>query len=77
MNICPTEYWLWLQCALGAGAKTDELLAYFGDPEKMYNAGSNEWRLSGLLTDKKISALKSISPSETGGIFRECKAKGY
>ena len=77
MNICPTEYWLWLQCALGAGAKTDELLAYFGDPEKMYNAGSNEWRLSGLMTDKKINALKSISPSETGGIFRECKAKGY
>ena len=77
MSICPTEYWLWLQCALGAGAKTDELLAYFGDPEKMYNAGSNEWRLSGLMTDKKINALKSISPSETGGIFRECKAKGY
>ena len=77
MSICPTEYWLWLQCALGAGAKTDELLAYFGDPEKMYNAGSNEWRLSGLMTNKKIEALKSISPSETGGIFRECKAKGY
>ena len=77
MSICPTEYWLWLQCALGAGAKTDELIAYFGDPEKMYNAGSNEWKLSGLLTYKKINALKSISPSETGGIFRECKAKGY
>lgn len=77
MSICPTEYWLWLQCALGAGAKTDELIAYFGDPEKMYNAGSNEWRLSGLLTDKKINLLKSISPSETGGIFRECKVKGY
>ncbi len=77
MSICPTEYWLWLQCALGAGAKTDELLAYFGDPEKMYNAGSNEWRMSGLLTNKKIESLKSISPSETGGIFRECKAKGY
>lgn len=77
MSICPTEYWLWLQCALGAGAKTDELLAFFGDPEKMYNAGSNEWRLSGLLTDKKINALKNISPSETSSIFRECKAKGY
>lgn len=77
MSICPTEYWLWLQSALGAGAKTDELIAYFGDPEKMYNAGSNEWRLSGLLTDKKINSLKSISPSETGGIFRECKVKGY
>lgn len=77
MNICPPEYWLWLQCALGAGAKTDELLAYFSDPEKMYNAGSNEWRLSGLLTEKRINALKSISPSETGSIFRECKLKGY
>ena len=77
MSICPTEYWLWLQCVLGAGARTDELLAYFGDPEKMYNAGSNEWRLSGLLTDKKINALKSVTPSETGSIFRECKAKGY
>ena len=77
MSVCPTEYWLWLQSALGAGAKTDELLAYFGDPEKMYNAGSAEWRMSGLLTNKKIDALKSISPSETGGIFRECKAKGY
>ena len=77
MSICHTEYCLWLQSALGAGAKTDELIAYFGDPEKMYNAGSNEWKLSGLLTDKKINALKSISPSETGGIFRECKAKGY
>ena len=35
MSVCPTEYWLWLQCALGAGAKTDELIAYFGDPEKI------------------------------------------
>ena len=77
MNICPAEYWIWLQCALGAGAKTDELLAYFGDPEKMYNAGSKEWRLSGLMTEKRINSLKSISPSETSGIFRECKAKGY
>ncbi|MBR2876663.1 MAG: DNA-processing protein DprA [Clostridia bacterium] len=77
MSICPVEYWIWLQCALGAGAKTDELLAYFGDPEKMYNAGSKEWRMSGLMTEKRINALKSISPSETGGIFRECKAKGY
>ena len=77
MSICPVEYWIWLQCALGAGAKTNELLAYFGDPEKMYNAGSKEWRMSGLMTEKRINALKSISPSETGGIFRECKAKGY
>lgn len=77
MSICPAEYWIWLQTALGAGARVDELLAYFGDPEKLYNAGSSEWRLSGLLTARKIEALKSTSPSQTAAVFNECRKKGY
>ncbi len=77
MSICPVEYWIWLQCALSEGVKTDELLAYFENPEKLYNAGSKEWKMSGLLTEKKIERLKSISPSETGAIIKECKNKGY
>lgn len=77
MKSCPPEYWIWLQTALGAGAKTDELLAYFGNPEKMYNAGSSEWRMSGLLTVKKIEKLTSISPSQTKPIFDECRLRGY
>ena len=77
MSVCPVEYWIWLQTALGAGARTDELLSYFGNPEKLYLAGSEEWRLSGLLTEKKIEALRRTTPSETGKILRECNAKGY
>ncbi len=77
MSICPAEYWIWLQSALGAGARTDELLSYFETPEKLYNAGSKEWRLSGLMTEKKIEALKSTSPSETKAVFDECRNKGY
>ncbi len=77
MKNCPAEYWIWLQSALGAGARTDELLSYFGDPENMYSAGSNEWRLSGLLTPNKIEKLKSTSPSETKQIFDECSKNGY
>ncbi len=77
MSICPAEYWIWLQTALGAGARVDELLAYFGDAEKLYNAGSSEWRLSGLLTARKIEALKSTSPSQTAAVFNECRKKGY
>ena len=42
MSNCPVEYWIWLQNALGAGARTDELLAYFKNPEEMYNAGEYE-----------------------------------
>lgn len=74
---CPVEYWIWLQTSLGAGARTDEILAYFETPEKLYLAGSKEWRLSGLFTQKKIEALKSTTPSQTGAILGECRKKGY
>lgn len=77
MNFCPAEYWIWLQTALGAGAQTADILAYFETPEKLYLAGSEEWRLSGLFTEKKIQALKNSTPSQTGAVFKECRKKGY
>lgn len=77
MSTCAPEYWIWLQNALGAGARTDELLAYFGDAEQLYNAGSREWRLSGLMTQKRIDSLLASSPSETFAVFTECTKKGY
>ena len=77
MSVCPVEYWIWLQTALGPGARTDEILSYFETPERLYLAGSDEWRLSGLFTQKKIEALRSTTPSETGKILGECNSKGY
>ncbi len=77
MSVCPKEYWVWLQTALGAGAKTADILSYFETPERLYLAGSEEWRLSGLFTEKKINALKSSTPSQTMEVFKECRAKGY
>lgn len=77
MSVCPVEYWIWLQNSLGAGARTDELLAYFRTPEEMYKAGEYEWRLSGLLTQKKIEALKSSGFEKTTEIINECRQKGY
>ena len=77
MSECSPEYWIWLQKALGAGARTDELLSHFGNPEQLYNAGSREWRLSGIVTQKRIEALLKTSPSETYAVFSECRKKGY
>ncbi len=77
MKVSPVEYWVWLQTALGVGARTDEILSYFESPEELYLAGSKEWRLSGLLTEKKIDSLKSTTPSQTGAVLKECNAKGY
>ncbi len=77
MSKCPAEYWIWLQNALGAGARTDEILAYFRTPEEMYNAGEYEWRLSGLLTSKKIDALKNSDFEKVKEIINHCRQKGY
>ena len=77
MSKCPVEFWIWLQNGLGAGARTDEILSYFSTPEQLYLAGSREWRMSGLFTQRKIEKLLSSTPSETGRILNECKLKGY
>lgn len=77
MKASPVEFWIWLQTALGAGARTDELLAYFETPEQLYLAGSKEWRLSGLMTEKKIDALKRSTPSQTMAVLKECRNRGY
>ena len=66
-----------MQKALGAGANVSEILAYFETPEELYLAGSDEWRLSGLFTEKRITALKRSTPSQTAEIFEECKNRGY
>ena len=77
MSNCPVEYWIWLQNSLGAGARTDEILSYFENPEEMYKAGEYEWRLSGLLTQKKIESLKNSTLEKTNEIINECRQKGY
>ena len=66
-----------MQKALGAGANVSEILAYFETPEELYLAGSDEWRLSGLFTEKRITALNRSTPSQTAEIFEECKNRGY
>lgn len=71
------EYWIWLARCLGAGARMDEMLLYFGSPEALYAAGSREWRLSGLLTNKQIAALTKFSPSQSGDIMRSCRENGW
>jgi DNA processing protein len=68
-----TEFWIWLSRTLGAGARIGDLLSYFGSPDEFYEAGSNEWRLSGLLTAKQIEKLKQYSPSQSNDIYKICE----
>lgn len=72
-----TIYWIWLARTLGAGAKIGDIISFFGSPRQIYEAGSREWRISGILTARQIQALSAFSPSQCGDILQVCRANGW
>lgn len=74
---CPVEYWIWLQRTLGSGKDVDELLSFFGTPEKIYEAGRQRLAESGLVNKKTADALAKFSPSESYSVLRQCEINGW
>ena len=72
-----TAFWIWLLRTLGPAAAIADIVNYFGSPRALYEAGSTQWRLSGLLTAKQIAALAKFSPSESGGVMKTCAENGW
>lgn len=67
------EHWIWLQNTLGfASSLACRLIAEFGDPEKLYEAGREAWLASGLLTEKQCDKLCQFSPSESHKVMMDC-----
>lgn len=68
-------YWVWAQDALGisASVKSDEIVSYFGNAEKLYLAGEYEWKISGIFTNGQISKLRSTSLDNAKRIVAECE----
>ena len=68
-------YWVWAQNALGisASVKSDEIVSYFGNAEKLYYAGEYEWKISGIFTNGQINKLKSTSIDSAEKIVAECE----
>lgn len=71
------EYWIWLQNAYGAGAKIKPIIEYFGSPRELYEAGSYEWRISGIVDQKHVQRLLEHSPSESARIMRVCEDRHW
>ena len=74
---CPVEFWIWLQRTLGAGKDTEELLSYFGDPRKIYEAGRKNLLMSGIINRKIADSLAMYSPSESYTIMKQCENNGW
>lgn len=70
-------YWIWLLRTLGPAAAIADIIQYFGSARGLYEAGSGEWRLSGLLTAGQISSLSRWSPSQSGDILKTCRENGW
>lgn len=71
------EYWIWLQKTLGAGACIDEIIRFFGSPEKLYEAGKAAWFESGIFSDKIYKSLVTFSPSESYQVMKACRDNGW
>lgn len=70
-------YWIWLLRCLGPAAPIADMIEVFGSARGVYEAGSTEWRLSGIMTAKQIAALSKYSPSESGRVLRACRENGW
>ncbi|MGN0520265.1 MAG: DNA-processing protein DprA [Candidatus Fimenecus sp.] len=70
-------YWIWLLRCLGPAAPIADMIEVFGSARGVYEAGTVEWRLSGILTAKQIAALSKYSPSESGGVLRACRENDW
>ncbi len=66
-------YWLWLQKALGEGARFKEILEDFKDIKAFYNANILEWRMSPALVPKQVNRLESTELADVQEIIYTCE----
>ena len=70
-------YWLWLQKALGAGARFREIIDDFGSIKSLFEANILEWKMSPALVPKQISRLEKIRLDEAEKIIELCNRNGW
>ena len=72
-----TKYFIWLTLALGYSTpKCKALLSIYPNIADFYNGGVSEWRLSGVLSPKDITALESTPLSKAYEVIARCNELG-
>lgn len=67
------RYWLWLQLALGAGARFKEIIDDFGSIEALYASNLLEWKMSPALSPQQIEKMQRYTLDDTEEILSACK----
>ena len=72
-----TKYYIWLSLALGYSTpKCKALSAIYPNMADFYNGGEQEWRLSGVLNAKDISALEAVPLEKAYEVISRCNELG-
>lgn len=71
------KYWVWLSMALGAGAKTDEILSTFLSPREIYESDRTARIISGAFTKTQIERLGSVKLSAAETAIETCRKNGW
>ena len=70
------NYNIWLQTALGAGAKTENILNFFSSAEEIYRSTETERRLSGVFTQRQICKMAETDIGKSYEILENCAGLG-
>ena len=72
-----TEYFVWLQKALGAGnIRAVKARGHFGNAENIYKATPSERKAAGIFSPKDLSRLGSTKIDTAKGIIEDCRKYG-
>lgn len=72
-----TKYYIWLSLALGYSTpKCKALASIYPDIAAFYHGGEAEWRLSGVLNAKDISALEATPLNKAYEVIARCNELG-
>ena len=69
-------YWIWMQLALGAGARTDDILSAFPTARALYESDAVTRRVSGVWTAKQLSKLERTRLEDAQHILVRCEKLG-
>lgn len=70
------NYNIWLQAALGAGAKVKHICSAFSETEEIYRSTDEELRISGVFTERQIAKLRATDIEDSYRVIETCAAMG-
>lgn len=71
------KYWVWLSTAIGAASRTDEILAAYPEPHKLFEASETDRMISGVFSRNQLAKLSTTSMDTAVHYISLCNKNGW